>query len=302
MQNITLAFVLDRIVQIYGRTTPDIEARLTADLNMWMSQACRRWNFWFLDVNPGLYLPTLFPIDPTTLSSTATDPLTNTWVDRGWLLTQANQFVYEFVTPRVVNLNTIPSDDSWEYTELGRLFSVKLFNPSGTQKREITVMNNCDIVSNMRYDSVGEPYRCSWETDNGISRLFFTPNPDQSYLVQIYYRLAEVPPLTDQNSTNAFLQNYPQAVITAGLIIASRYFGETKELSTYQMELFGADYAQKRGSDATPGGLVGEIISDTRKRMQPRNKTLGVYTSAKQALSKRRYNWYDYTILWRGWI
>ena len=305
MQANTLSYVIDRIENVYGRMTARIRGRLVTDLNNWMCRACRRWNFWFLDVTPGNFIPAQFPIqDLSTIQLPAQTG--NFWVDRGWLVTQPGEFSYPFavpeISPKMFASGQQPYGLRWTLAEAGRVFSVKVFNQTGTQKRYVEILPPEEYLGKMRYDTKGEPQQCTYSTEGGLSALQLNPCPDKQYLLSVYWRLAEPEIITRPDQTNIFLSYYPETVVTAGLVLASRYFGEQKELQMYLMELFGAEYAQKRGSEQTPGGLIGDMISDTRKRMQPRSKSLKVYTSARRAQTKERPLGLRYDVRWWGWL
>ena len=294
MPNITLATIIDRITEEYGRMTPKVKARLTSEINAWVDQACRKWNFWFLECEPGLSTIKIFPLDPTLSINTQVTFVQGPWIDRGWLCSTAGTVAYPFWYP------TQPYWDStsdppvtstymrgWMPVEISRLLYVKGFNARGTPRKDLEIFPYQDFMTRARFDAQGEPDYCTFVTENGLSSLLFNSIPDQSYLYQIGFKLASLPPLERPDSTNLFAQYYPNVLVCVGIIKAARYFGEKTEVQSYLVDLFGESYAKERNPDQTPGGMIGDILSEGRQRHTGRSKTLKVYTSSRSALYRQ---------------
>lgn len=303
MQNITLAYVVDRVTERYGRPKVKVKARLVGDLNAWIDRMCRRFNFWFLHQDPGMYVFSQFPMASATPPSTNfanLTPVLGQWVDKGWLLLVPGQAAYPFAYP--INecwdaTQAVPTvNTGWVYGEIQKISNVKQFGYSGDFLRDIAVCSYADMLTHQSYAKPAVPLAVTFQTVNGQSILHFSPTPDQAYLYCIRTKLATMPPLGRADSTNAFLTYYPEAVICAGLLQQAEYFHEPQEMQQYAAKLYGAEYSQLMDPcKATPGGLIGEIIADTRSRNKSEASTMRVYGSTARALGRdngqRRLQW-----------
>lgn len=290
-QNVTLAYVIDRINERYGRQKASVKARLVGDLNDWISRACRRFNFWFLEQDPGLDIVDQFPLASTDLSLLT--PVFDNWVDKGWLVTEANTPSYAYACPTLQaaslsSVETQPLDPkAWSWADLSNLLYVKEFDSTGSFLRDLPILSYSDFMTFTRWDRQTRPDRVTFQTANGVSVLHFAPTPDQAYLYQIRAKLASLLPLDRADSTNEMLQTYPEMVITAGLLIASEYFHETQEIQYYATKLYGSEYAMLQDpTKVTPGGLLGEAIADSRRRNKSEADQLRVYASSHRALGR----------------
>lgn len=290
-QNVTLAYVLDRINERYGRQKASVKARLVGDLNEWIARACRRFSFWFLNQDPGLDIVDQFPLASTDLSTLT--PIKGRWVDKGWLVTQANTPSYAYAYPTVEAVDPTASDSqpldpkAWTWGELTHLLYVKEFDSTGSFLRDLPILPYSEFMTFTKWDKPTRPDRVTFQTGNGVSVLHFAPTPDQAYLYQVRARLANLLPLDRADSTNAMLMTYPEVVITAGLLIAAEYFHEAQEIQFYSMKLYGGEYAQVMDpTKVTPGGLLGEVIADSRRRSKSEADQLRVYASSNRALGR----------------
>lgn len=289
-QNQTAAYLVDRIETVYGRMTSKIKARLLGDVNAWVDWACRRWGFWFLRVEVGISALAQFPISDT---STLTMKL-GRWWDRGWLATSSgvNSYFFAYPTQTITDpaeTNALATTQRWKYAEIGRMLYCKKYSNTGSLEKDLEVLTPEQFVMAAKYDSAAEPTHVTWQTQNSISSIIFTPEPNAVYLYNFGVQLASLEPLTRNDSTHAMLEYYPQTVITAGLVLAAKYFGETRELATYQAELYGAQYAQIMDANLTPGGLIGGMVADTRTRMLGQNQTMRSYASSRRAVGRGSY-------------
>lgn len=304
-QNVTLAYVLDRIWERYGRQKASVKARLVGDLNEWINRACRRFNFWFLHQDPGMAVVQSFPLTASDFSELT--PQRGQWVDKGWLLTLADTPSYMYAYPTIEKVDYLNADDppvteqGWAWGEITNLLYVKEFDYLGCFLRDLPILPYSEFMSFMKFDQKTRPDRASFQTANGVSILHLAPTPDTGYLYQVRTKLAQLPPLDRADSTNVFLQTYPELVITAGLLIAADYFHELQEIQLYSMRLYGGEYAQTQDpTKVTPGGLLGEALADTRRRNKSESDQLRVYTSSHRALGRdngrvrSRYPWNSY--------
>lgn len=286
-QNITLAYVIDRINERYGRQKASVKARLVGDLNEWISRACRRFNFWFLHLDPGLGVVSQFPLASSDFSS-LTEKKGN-WVDRGWLRVEANTPYYLFAYPSQEGIDTSGAvvSKGWMWGEITHLLSVKEFDSEGSFLRDLPVLPYSEFSTFTKWDKQTRPDRVTFQTVNGTSVLHFAPTPDQAYLYQVRAKLASLPPLDRADSTNVMLQTYPEMVITAGLLIAADYFHEAQEIQYHAVRLYGAEYAQYQDpTKVTPGGLLGEALADSRRRNKSEADQMRVYQSSHRALGR----------------
>lgn len=324
MQNVTLAYIMDRIESEYGRMTPKIKARLTSDINGWIALACKRWPFWFLESEPGLVPMSLFPVsDVTTLTR-----VYGYWWDKGWLVTDPGVYAYTIAYPFQPGIIGIPEadishptataqtqqqnvrtdlfeayqQDGWSAVDIQQLLYVKKFRLTGTIDQDLDIFPYSDFTRRSKLDASGEPICCTFNTINGISQLIFNCVPDNNYIYQVGFRLGSLPPLDRPDATNLFAINYPEVLITVGIIKAAKYFGEKTEVAAYTVDLYGESYAKERNPDMTPGGMIGDILAEGRKRHTPRDRVLKVYTSSRKALAKRgsRRKWIPGGYYWDG--
>ena len=288
----TLAMVVDRVKTVYGRMTPEIRSRLTGDINRWVDRLCRRWNFWFLDVPAGQYAQTLFPVSD--VDSDITYPVTNSrWFDGGWLAARAGQHSYLFMYPTVLALDItdtvspVQLGEYWQYAEIKRINSCARISDNGTFDGELEVIPYDEFRRFTDYNNNQSPTRVSFQTQGGYSTVLFNTKPTQTELYQFDVRLASLPPLDKPHSSHAMLQYWPDAVIYAGLIEAAKYYGETRELQTYYSMLYGPEYMQTSNPNLVPGGVIGEMIAETRNRAQAsKTPTMKVWRSATLALGR----------------
>lgn len=287
-QNITLSYVIDRINERYGRQKASVKARLTGDLNEWISRACRRFNFWFLHQDPGMSVIEQFPLANSDFSDLTKQK--GNWVDKGWLLAEADMPYYTFAYPTQETINpgtgTI-TPKAWAWGEITHLLYVKEFDSEGSFLRDLPILPYSEFTTFTKWDKQTRPDRVAFQTMNNVSVLHFAPTPDQGYLYQVRAKLASLPPLDRADSTNVFLQTYPELVITAGLLIAADYFHETQEIQYHSMRLYGAEYAATQDpTKVTPGGLLGEALADSRRRDKSESDQLRVYQSSHRALGR----------------
>lgn len=287
-QNITLAYVIDRINERYGRQKASVKARLVGDLNEWISRACRRFNFWFLEQDPGIKIIRQFPLAQTDFS-TLTKQFGN-WVDKGWLLAESGTPCYSFAYPSREWLKLDSgeiTEDGWLWGEITHILYVKEFDSTGSFLRDLPVLPYSSFNTFTKWDKKTRPDRVSFQTVNGVSLLHFAPTPDQKYLYQVRTKLAALPPLDRADSTNDMLRTYPEMVITAGLLIAADYFHEAQEIQYHSARLYGAEYAATQDpTKVTPGGLLGEALADSRRRDKSEADQLRVYASSHRALGR----------------
>lgn len=295
VQNVTLAYVIDRINERYGRQKASVRARLVGDLNEWISRACRRFNFWFLNMDPGLSLVSMFPLPGTDLDllPVVKGRFKGRWVDKGWLSTVANTPSYSFAYPTLDIAEPEFFDQAplqpkgWAWGEIAQLLYVKEFDSTGSFLRDLPILPYSEYMTFAKWDKPTRPDRVTFQTASGVSVLHFAPTPDQAYLYQVRVKLANLMPLDRADSTNAMLQTYPEMVITAGLLIAAEYFHEEKEIAFYSAKLYGGEYAQTQDpTKSTPGGLLGEALADSRRRGKSEADQMRVFSSSNRALGR----------------
>lgn len=289
MQNVTLAYVVDRVVEKYGRSKASTKARLVGDLNEWINRACRRFNFWFLQRDPGLSVVSQFPL-------TAFSDLTaqkGGWVDTGWLRTTASTPGYLYAYPTIQGFDS--SDNSnpdmiptrWAWGEISSILAVREYDIKGAFLRSLPVMAYDEFATFMTWERTARPERVTFQSHNGVSTVHFAPTPDTAYLYQVVVRNATLTPLDRPDSTNEFLVYYPDVILAAGMLITAQYFHEAQEIAYWEKVLYGAEYGQLQdGGKVSPGGLIGDVIADTRRRHSNPNQEMAVYTSSGRALGR----------------
>lgn len=283
----TLAHIIDRVLKRFGRDTKEIRARLVEDLNFWIDQTVRRWDLWLADVDPSPSVISNFPIS----SESALEGLTREkgrWLSRGWLVTSNGTYLYPVAAPAIsVHDNDTVRHAGWNFVEVSRINYVQRVHLDGTPGKELEVLPPPAFYRRTGYQNKGEPSAVTFGTEHGVSHLVFSPLPDNSYLYAVGFRLARLPRLNRMDSVNSMTLAYPEAVITAGLMTLATYFNEVQEKAIYAAELYGAAYVTGDSSDgAVPGGMVGAMIADTRKRRLTRDSQAKSYLSAGRALNR----------------
>lgn len=296
MRNGTLAFVIHRVLSRYGRNTRKIRANLVGDLEMWIERTCRRWPLWFMEAVPDTVVLNGFPYTEAAFEAVDGE---NGWVAPGWLKTSdKGQATYSlwwprFLPPHLGGVELVPYEKSqaqyWEPVEAKAIDYVKEINLDGTLARDIEVIGSFDeMMSRPKYGSDGTPRRAAWQTRNGVTSLTFDCKPDRQYLYQVQFRLARWPgALNRPDSCHPMMWYYPEVVIKAGqYIFANDYWHEKEEAMKHGMDLYGNAYVQSGDSALTPGGMLGEIIAESKNRGQQRQPQVGVYTSSRAAIGR----------------
>lgn len=279
----TASFILHRVRSIYGRMTKKIAANILEDLNNEIDRLCSRWHFWFLDLEPGMSFIKTFPYANQS-DLQAVVPAEGQWVDRGWLLTKADQLTYPFMRPLFVTPNTpigvtgatITSDpivtpSNWISTRILRIRYIKQMTLTGTSRLDMTCMNWSDFMSRGMYSQTSQPIIAAFNTENDVSSIAFGPCPDDVYAMCIGATVLPTP-LDRPDSVNELTMYAPLVAIYLGLIVAAKYFGEKTEIDFWKSELYGPAYAQAEDPNMQPGGIVGELWIQTKtKRTQKEN-------------------------------
>lgn len=302
----TLSFVIHKVKSVYGRMTNKIAAQLTDDINIRIEELCRQYKFWFNVLEPGQAFLREFPFSGDAAVN-ALVPAFGQWIDRGWLITEAGRQTYPFAYPLTMaaatgTTATVPADPplvpaNWAYGSIVRVVAIKQMTNEGTTKRDMQLLNHSDMMSNALYTKQGPPILCSFtEEAPGLSCIVFSPTPDQTYLFNVQ---AEMLPtrLDRPDSTSGMLLYYPRVYVLFGILEAAKYFGEKQEHAFYEDQLYGAQWAQTKDPNMAPGGLVGLMLADSRKRFVQKEQYRRGYTSSRRASQRTARSGQAYNVL-----
>lgn len=294
VQNFTLAWLIDKIERKYGRMTNELRADLYDEINLWVNRLCKRWNFWFLEVLPGQYAMSLFPLSDATLSAYTFPVSGSRWFDLGWFMTAANQVTYPFLMPYAVAYDltdtTVPQQagERWNYAPIKQIKHLYRYSKTGACVEEVEVLPPAEYHRIAQYQTSGIPKTATWSDDGQQSTIQVNPKPNDIYIYQAHLMLAGLPPLDRPHATHAFLQHYPHAMVAVGCLGAAQYFNEQDRVAEFMFEVYGPEWKQQSNPNFMPGGHVGEILADSRKRRQAgADMTMKVFPSEAQALGRR---------------
>jgi hypothetical protein len=286
----TLSWLVDEIERKFGRgSVPDFKGGLFMDINREVDRLTRRWKFWFMNAEPGTALS--FPIS----SLSALDLTRGRWADQGWLVTLADKYdnTYYMPTSNTISVQAtaatsdVTQPSRWVPGEISNLNFVHFYDANGVYRSEIQIIPETEWWRRANLKTSGLPVYATFKTElDGVSRLLVTPKPNDVYLFQVSARLATLPPLDRPESTHAMLMYYPHVVLKIGLVEAASYFGDQARWMIYMSELHGADFLQRDNPNFTPGGMIGEMIADTRNRVDNRYLTAKVYKSSAAAFGR----------------
>lgn len=127
-----------------------------------------------------------------------------------------------------------------DFLEIRDLFT------QGTPRMPVTYLSPSAFTRDARADESGKPVFYTILA----SEFQFAPIPDSAYVLEILY-YAKPTVLSDSNSSNVFLANYPDALLYASLLEAEPYLINDARSQTWAT-LY--DRAVKNISDADQGG------------------------------------------------
>lgn len=98
----------------------------------------------------------------------------------------------------------------------------------GNPRTKVTYMSPSAFTSNAQADVTGLPVFYTMRA----SELEFAPKPDTAYVLQMLYYFRPTA-LSDTNSSNEFLANYPDALLYASLLEAEPYLMNDARIMTW---------------------------------------------------------------------
>ncbi|MBM3458002.1 MAG: hypothetical protein FJX77_05670 [Armatimonadetes bacterium] len=284
----TLAWLVDEIERKFGQGTQELHASLFMDINRAVDRLTRRHKFWFLNVEPDTTLQ--FPITSFP-SATVYSRHGGTWTARGWLITTTGRWDYPYLIPDAVSIADadplVTDPERWHFAEISALNFVHFYDKDGVFRSEIQIVPETEWWRRANLKTSGLPAWACFKTEaDGVSHILLAPKPNDIYLFQVGARLATLPPLDRPLSTHAMLAYYPHVVLQVGLCEAAKYFRDQSAWMLYMAELYGMGFMQKDDPNFIPGGMIGEMLADSRNRSDTRYLTAKTYTSSALAIGR----------------
>lgn len=266
----------------YGHTS----ARLTVDyiidkITDHLREICSDFAFWFMRVDPGFYLPSLFPITTVPAFGMAS------WLDNGWFMTAPGVNHYPLCYGGAGAINGQPT--GWGDADVCRLNNVKVYSLQGNIQSDLKV-----VGSNLFWGSTdigrneGQPYQAMLQRGpDGKMYIRLHPTPSQVQLICVSYQLA-VPPWTGagDNRINLMTTVYPRAVKALCGLVYSDFFHDAKAEAKYMKQLFGSTDYGSNNTQIPEKGIIGKMKIDTEFREIQDADEMPYYASLGEALGR----------------
>lgn len=265
----------------YGKSS----ARLTVDyvidkVTDHLREVCSDFPFWFLRVEPGFSVPSLFPI--TTLPPFGM----GTWLDNGWFMTAAGVDYY----PLCFAGSGSPSNPNlWGAAEASRLNHIKVYSLCGAMQSDLKV-----VGSNLFWGSSdvgrnnGVPYQAHLQRGpDGNMYIRLHPTPCKAMLICLSYQLALPPWIgTGDARVNLMSTVYPRCLKALVGLVYSDFFHDAKAEAKYNKQLYGSTDYGNTSTMVPERGLIGKMKIDTEFREIQDADELGYYASLGEAYGR----------------
>lgn len=234
----------------------------------------RQNNLWFSKVTPDPAFTINFPI-ATDAALVALDTAGYNWPSAGWLYVVDGTSTYEVYNPinPVSTASTTHIYSYWMKQDVKNIDTVYEYDLTGSQVGEIAVLGREKTMAKSNYGTAneGQPTTVSLYKNGFRSFLVFNPVPDDYYLYQVAYSLASPTPFDTPESSNQFMENYPDVAVNMGLQAAAEHY-EKWDTSAYYKNLV---------DDAIRGIIKEQIRQDNGD-----DGTLRMYKTRSAALHK----------------
>lgn len=204
-----------------------------------ISTLYRQNNLWFSKVTPDPMFTTNFPI-ATVADLVSLDVAGYRWPSAGWLYVVDGTSTYEVYNPvyPTSTASTTHLSNYWLKQDVKNIDTIYEYDLTGSQVGEIAVLGREKTMAKSNYGTAnkGHPNTVSLYKNGFRSFLVFNPVPDGYYLYQVAYSLASPTPFDTPESTNQFMENYPDVVVNMGLQAAAEHY-EKWDTSSYYNNL-----------------------------------------------------------------
>lgn len=286
----SLAYILDRVRRRFPRTDRNLEDMLATDLPEQFRQLCSRYPFWFLSVYPSSY-----NLEQTyeSVVEASGENAVESWIDKGWLRTSKYVTDYDFWVPAALETSATYDDPDesllWVPAQVRKLEFVKMYERTGAVKADLPVVNMDKFYSFASFGMTtpGEPVMATLVRSPGGCALRLHPVPADTYILAVGFRLAVTPFYRESGDiTTAAFQLYPELGINLGLLAAAEYFGELPAVQYYTQKLFGNPPKGTNMSMSASGGIVGDILKESRDQFSQSSPVVSTHTGIRAAVGR----------------
>lgn len=289
-------YVLDRVKQRFPRTDAELELILATDIfENFTRDICSRFPYWFLQYPPGYTLPADFPTDEADLISRT--PVFGEWLDRGWLRVEPDKDRYLLSAPADLGDNFDQDAAYWTNVDSQMVDFVKEFAYNGSMARDLEVVGDSRYFTVAEFNEELQPRIVFWETGEidgeRVSWLRFNPTPKRYHIYAVQFRLKQPvdydPGLAVPTGdfTNRMLEEYPEVLINAGMLMAAEYFNEEKAVLYYRSKLYGnPDDGRRSVRGKQNEGLIARMKRDSHRRNNQEAFTIPQFLGARAALGR----------------
>lgn len=288
-------YVYDQVKTRFPRTTAALETHLATNLfDNFVRDICSRYPYWFLEVPPGYEIPEDYPEDEADLLSRT--PVFGDWLDRGWLHVKPDQSRYVLAAPADFGPDFETDPAYWDYVQAREIDFVKEYNFSGSQARDLEVVQGSRHYTVTHFATETQPRVAIWETGNiggkRVSWIRLNPVPTEHRIYCIQFTLKRpidydpgIPTIGD--FTNRLLEEYPEVMVTAGLLEAAKWFNEPDAIVEYRGELYGLpDDGRLSKAGKQREGLIARMKADTRSYKKQDVYSVPQYLGARGAVGR----------------
>ena len=285
----TLAYAILQCRRKFGKSDLDLENGIADYIKDELRQICSSFPYWFLKIEPGMLVPSLFSSYPTQGTAAGT-LLAGNWLDQGWLRTEPGVDYCPVYTAQMANP---VHPQGWGLGEVASVAHVKQFSNNGNFQADLEITDSSGFLAQGGLNTNTLPAGATtvWpHTVDGVTYLRFHPSPTEYTIYSVSYQLA-LPPWVQVGTawSNLILQYYPKLILGLCGQQYAEWFHEPQMAAFYKQMVSGdTDYGAVR-SDIPNWGIIGHMKADTNRRLFGEHHETGHHDSISAAIGRDGY-------------